>query len=57
MRIYHIVPRFDGWAVRAYSAKRASRRFASKADALAWAKARSEHGYSHRRDGTVEAVW
>lgn len=54
----HVMPSLTGgWAVRNYGASRASRTFATQAEALEYGRAAARDGhaalYVHRRDGSV----
>ena len=56
---YHVVPHMDGgWKVRKGGAKRATKKFKTKNEAVKWGRAFSKsHGtefYIHKEDGTLE---
>jgi uncharacterized protein DUF2188 len=58
-KVYHVIAALDGgWAVVKSGAERASKRFASQADAVQWGRQVSRNQgidlYIHRNDGTVE---
>lgn len=51
---YHVIPAVGGgWAVKRRSFARASRRFAERTDAIAWARDRARDVVVHRSDGTI----
>jgi hypothetical protein len=59
-KAYHVIAGLNGgWAVAKGGAERASKRFASQADAVQWGRQVSRnHGTDlviHRNDGTVES--
>ncbi len=56
---YHVVPDLDeGWNVKRGGSRRASRRFATKKEAILWGRELSERRGTefviHRKDGTIE---
>lgn len=54
---YHVIPTKDHWwAVKRHGAMRATRLFATRAEAWAWAVSRADEAVMHRSDGTIEAV-
>ncbi len=58
---YHVVPDLDeGWNVKRGGSTRASKRFATKQEAIVWGREQSKRRGTefviHRQDGTVEWI-
>lgn len=52
--LLHVVPApGGGWAVRARRARRISRKFAERAEAIRWAIDRAPEAVVHRSDGSI----
>jgi hypothetical protein len=59
-RVQHVVPNpHGGWSVKSQGVSRASKTFATQADAVAWARSKSKkEGLDlivHGRDGTIRS--
>ncbi len=55
---HHVVPHKDGWAVKRNNAKRASRTFPKKIDAMKYGRDQSKKHKTelipHKKDGTIQ---